>query len=164
MANRENEIAVAGLRYRLQQREISASADYTQQFATQWAQSLQPGEVVAFYGPLGSGKTTFIRGVCAGLGTLDLISSPSFALVNEYRGRYPIYHMDLYRISDPAGLKDIGWEEYFARDGICLVEWPEIVQALLPARHQAIRLSFALDLPDTEIRIIEVLQLDDSRS
>lgn len=89
----------------------------------------------AFYGPMGAGKTTFIRAVCEALGTTDVVTSPTFAIVNEYStpsGR-PIYHFDFYRIRRIAEVYDIGYEDYFyGSDGICLMEWPELIEPLLP--------------------------------
>ena len=90
----------------------------------------------AFYGKMGAGKTTFIRALCEALGTTDIVTSPTFAIVNEYdtaSGR-PIYHFDFYRIKRLAEVYDIGYEDYFfdSRGGICLMEWPELVEELLP--------------------------------
>ena len=90
----------------------------------------------AFYGPMGAGKTTFIRAVCEALGTTDVVTSPTFAIVNEYdtpSGR-PIYHFDFYRIRRLTEVYDIGYEDYFyGSDGICLMEWPELIEPLLPS-------------------------------
>jgi tRNA threonylcarbamoyladenosine biosynthesis protein TsaE len=161
--NIDNHLQIEKISYRLVHRLVSTSASQTLHIAGEWAALLHPGNVVAFYGNLGSGKTTFIRGLCSGLNVTDGVSSPTFTLVNEYQGLLRIYHLDLYRITTLGGLKDIGLEEYFYSDGVCLVEWPEIVQSILPAGHQAIRLSFDFDKLGPEARIIEVLQHNDSR-
>ena len=102
----------------------------------------------AFYGPMGAGKTTFIRAVCEALGTTDVVTSPTFAIINEYNTRSgrPIYHFDFYRIRRLAEVYDIGYEDYFyGSDGICLMEWPELVEPLLPP--ETVRVTIAI-LPD----------------
>ena len=89
----------------------------------------------AFYGKMGAGKTTFIKAVCEALGTTDVVTSPTFAIVNEYdtaAGR-PVYHFDFYRIKRLAEVYDIGYEDYFYHsDGLCFMEWPELVEDILP--------------------------------
>jgi tRNA threonylcarbamoyladenosine biosynthesis protein TsaE len=150
------------LTYRTVHKFESANEAGTLEFAERWAASLSAGSVIAFYGPLGSGKTTFIRGLCIGLEVQEIISSPTFTLVNEYRGRLPVYHLDLYRISTLAGLKDVGLEDYFYSDGICLVEWPEIAQSLLPPHHQAVRISYDFSRWGVNGRLVEILEQYDS--
>lgn len=88
----------------------------------------------AFYGSMGSGKTTLIKAICKELGATDMVTSPTFALVNEYRTRHgdTIYHLDLYRMNSIGELFDIGYEEYFYGDHIVFIEWPEKAEALLP--------------------------------
>jgi tRNA threonylcarbamoyladenosine biosynthesis protein TsaE len=88
----------------------------------------------AFYGPMGSGKTTLIKAICHELGAIDLVTSPTFALVNEYRTNSGdmIYHLDLYRINSIRELHEIGYEEYFYSEHYLFVEWPEIAETLLP--------------------------------
>lgn len=104
------------------------------------AEYLAKGRVVTFEGNLGSGKTTLIKGICQGLGIEEPVTSPTFTLVNEYQGRLPVYHFDFYRIEDSSELLDLGLEEYFYGQGVCLIEWPEQVQAWLPDDHWKIRL------------------------
>ncbi|MBN1157748.1 MAG: tRNA (adenosine(37)-N6)-threonylcarbamoyltransferase complex ATPase subunit type 1 TsaE [Bacteroidales bacterium] len=89
----------------------------------------------AFYGPMGSGKTTFIKAVCHMLGAIDVVTSPSFALINEYRSKDEtmFYHIDLYRIESVEELYDLGYEEYFYSDAYCFIEWPEKAEDLLPS-------------------------------
>jgi len=129
--------------YSLMDRIVSSAPQQTADFGAAFAQKLQPGDVVAFSGNLGSGKTTCIRGICAGLDVKELVLSPTFTLINEYHGRMAVYHFDFYRIHLVQELHDLGVEEYFYSDGICLVEWPEVVQQLLPSRHIRIRMSHA---------------------
>lgn len=90
--------------------------------------------VVAFFGPMGAGKTTLIREICVQLGSTDTVTSPTFALINRYDAAdgSPIFHFDFYRIERPEEAFDMGYEEYFYSDGLCLVEWPERVAELLP--------------------------------
>jgi tRNA threonylcarbamoyladenosine biosynthesis protein TsaE len=110
--------------------------------------------VVAFEGEMGAGKTTLIRALCAALGVADAVSSPTFALVNEYRdGRdHPVYHFDFYRIDSEAEAERIGASEYFDSGYLCLVEWPARVAGLLPLPHLEVRLTVQPD----ESRIVEL--------
>ena len=92
--------------------------------------------IICFYGAMGSGKTTLIKAICAYLGVSDTVTSPTFALVNEYSDKNgaPIYHFDFYRINKIDEVYDFGYEEYFYGDtGICLVEWPELIEDILPS-------------------------------
>ena len=100
---------------------------------------LAPGDVVAFRGDLGSGKTCMIQGVCEALQVADYVTSPTFILINEYAGRYkgrdlPVYHFDLYRLRGADELEELGAEEYFYGQGVCLVEWAERADGSLPDR------------------------------
>ncbi|MBR5018842.1 MAG: tRNA (adenosine(37)-N6)-threonylcarbamoyltransferase complex ATPase subunit type 1 TsaE [Bacteroidales bacterium] len=93
-----------------------------------------PANVVAFHGPMGAGKTTFITALCAELGVRDVVNSPTFTIVNEYRdgAGNPVYHFDFYRINRLSEAIDIGLFEYFDSGALCLIEWPEMVEELLP--------------------------------
>lgn len=94
---------------------------------------LNPGAVVAYLGDLGMGKTAFTRGLAAGLGYKGRVTSPTFAIVNEYEGgRLPLFHFDMYRLNSADDLFDIGWEDYLSRGGVCAVEWSENVMDALP--------------------------------
>lgn len=86
---------------------------------------LEAGDAVALTGPLGAGKTTFAQGVCAGLGAAGEVASPTFTLMNVYEGRIPVYHLDLYRLDDPARLRQLGYEADTAEGGVTLVEWAD---------------------------------------
>ena len=89
--------------------------------------------IFAFYGKMGSGKTTFIKAVCEELGVEDVITSPTFAIVNEYHSTTgPIYHFDFYRIKKLEEVYDMGYEDYFYSGRLCLIEWPELMEELLP--------------------------------
>ena len=105
---------------------LSNSAQETEALGERLAAVLQPGDVVAYTGDLGAGKTAFTRGLARGLGVPDRVTSPTFTIVNEYEGgRLPLFHFDLYRMDSPEELFDIGWEDYLARGGVCAVEWSE---------------------------------------
>ena len=90
--------------------------------------------IFAFFGQMGAGKTTFIKAICRALGVEDDVNSPTFTIVNEYRSAkgFPVYHFDFYRINNIAEAFDIGTDEYFGGDGICLIEWPEKIREILP--------------------------------
>ena len=91
-------------------------------------------EIFAFYGEMGSGKTSFIQSVCQELNVLDVVTSPTFSLVNEYKSSQHgmLYHFDFYRIQNIREVFDLGYEEYFFQDKYCFIEWPEMIESLLP--------------------------------
>lgn len=94
-------------------------------WAEAFGRGLRKGTVVALYGNLGAGKTVISRGICKGLGYAGTVSSPSYTLVHEYPNTTPIYHLDLYRLTPPADLGEIGLDHYMEGDGVTLIEWPE---------------------------------------
>jgi tRNA threonylcarbamoyladenosine biosynthesis protein TsaE len=102
----------------------------------------QAGDVVALMGELGSGKTTFTQGLTRGLGVgeKDYVSSPSFTLIKEYKGRLPVYHIDLYRLNDIREVYDLGYEEYFYGKGVTIIEWGGKIKKLLPKETLIINL------------------------
>ena len=111
---------------------VTDTAEQTEALGAALARRLAPGDVVAFYGDLGAGKTAFVRGMARGLGIRESVTSPTYTVVNEYiSGKLPLFHFDLYRLSGPHDLFDIGWEDYLERGGICAVEWSERAQSLL---------------------------------
>ena len=104
------------------------SADETQALGQKLASRLAPGDVIAYFGDLGAGKTAFTRGLAQGLGITDPVTSPTYTIVNEYTGgRLPLFHFDMYRLGSSDELFDIGWEDYLQRGGVCAVEWSENV-------------------------------------
>ena len=104
----------------------SNSTQETEALGERLAACLRPGDVIAYTGDLGAGKTAFTRGLARGLGVSERVTSPTFTLVNEYEGgRLPLFHFDLYRMGSSEELFDIGWEDYLARGGVCAVEWSE---------------------------------------
>ena len=103
--------------------------------AQEFVKNMGDGKVFAFYGKMGAGKTTFIKAICESLGVDDTVTSPTFAIVNEYESdklEYPIYHFDFYRIKKLEEVYDMGYEDYFYGGGICFIEWPELIEDLLP--------------------------------
>ena len=110
------------------------SLDDIQQAAHDFVAAMGDNTIFALYGPRGVGKTTFTKAVCGELGVKDNITSPTFAIVNEYRSTTgkPIYHFDFYRIKKLEDVYDMGYEEYFYRGAICFIEWPELIEELLP--------------------------------
>ena len=112
-------------------------------------------DVVAFYGPMGAGKTTLIKNLCHRMGVTDEVNSPTFAIVNEYvtNEGESVYHFDFYRIKKLEEAYDIGYENYFYSGNLCLIEWPELIEPLLPERY--VRVDIALGVTDDE-RIITI--------
>jgi tRNA threonylcarbamoyladenosine biosynthesis protein TsaE len=102
--------------------------------AQQFVAAMQGRKVFAFYGQMGAGKTTFIKAVCEAMGVTDVVNSPTFAIVNEYMdGRgMPIYHFDFYRLKRESEAYDIGFEDYVYSGNVCFMEWPELIENLLP--------------------------------
>ena len=95
---------------------------------------VRPGTVISLIGDLGVGKTVFTQGLAAGLGISEPINSPTFTIVQVYEeGRIPLYHFDVYRIGDVEEMEEIGYEDYFYGDGVCLIEWANLVEEILPA-------------------------------
>ena len=110
------------------------SLDTIREAAKQFIAAMEDNTVFAFYGKMGAGKTTFIKALCTELGVDDVITSPTFAIVNEYTAGdgSPIYHFDFYRIKKLDEVYDMGYEDYFYNGGLCLIEWPELIESLLP--------------------------------
>lgn len=113
----------------------------TASFAAELAPQLKPGDVVALYGELGAGKTFFARELCRCLGVREIVSSPSYVLLNEYIGIYPIAHLDLYRLENEEELLELGIND-FLEECITLIEWPELAEDILPVNTVKIYFSF----------------------
>lgn len=111
---------------------LSHNERETEALGAALAARLRPGDVVAYLGDLGAGKTAFTRGLARGLGCTGRVTSPTFTIVNEHQGRVPLFHFDWYRLGGEEELFDIGWEEYLARGGVCAVEWSERAPEALP--------------------------------
>ena len=111
---------------------LTSSPSETEAVGAALGAVLQPGTVLAYRGDLGAGKTAFTRGLAKGLGCTDLVTSPTYTIVNEYlSGRIPLFHFDMYRLASSDDLWDIGWEDYLERGGVCAVEWSENVEDAL---------------------------------
>ena len=119
----------------------SQSAQETAEFGRRLAGVLQPGDVIALTGELGTGKTCLTKGIALGLGITQEVTSPTFTLIHEYRGgRLLLYHVDLYRLNSAEEVLGIGIEDYLRPEGVTVIEWAEKVEALLPANARRIRL------------------------
>ncbi len=127
--------------------------------AKRFAAGLTRGDVVALYGDLGSGKTRFVQGVCDAFGVRSHVSSPTFVILNRYEGRDDngdeilIHHFDLYRVTSTEEIYDLGYEEFFSGDGICLIEWADNLGGLLPPRRYDVHLTFGETIDLRRIKI-----------
>ena len=131
----------------------------TQRFGMQLASQLKAGDVVALIGDLGTGKTALTKAVATGLGVTEMITSPTFTIVCEYHeGRMPLYHFDVYRVYDPDELFEIGFEEYLFGTGVCLIEWADLVEDILPKNTIRVEIQYGTELTE---RIYEVTLPDD---
>ena len=118
------------------------------------AAALEPGDIIAMFGNLGTGKTTLSKYIAEGLGVTEALSSPTFNIVKEYRsGRLPLFHFDVYRLSSGDDLVDIGAEDYLYGDGVCLIEWADIVADILPEETIVIRLEYGENEGAREVTI-----------
>ena len=115
----------------------------TRKFGIELAKKLKPGDIIALIGDLGTGKTTLTKSIAEGLGITKMITSPTFTIVQEYpEGRLPLYHFDVYRISDPEEMYELGYEEYFFGQGICVIEWADLIVELIPENSIIIRIEY----------------------
>ena len=134
---------------------ISESVEDTWNVAERLAKKLHAGALLALHGDLGSGKTCFVTGVARALDITEPVTSPTFTIINEYKGTLPLYHMDLYRISDPDELFSLGLDYYFNSDGITVVEWSERAGDLLP--ENTVHITFeVLDKQDSRRITVEL--------
>ena len=138
-------------------RIITGSAKETEELGSRIASVLKGKEMLALFGGLGAGKTSFTRGLCAGLGIEDGVSSPTFAIVNVYEGKYPVYHFDMYRINDIDDLFATGYYDYIG-NGIIVTEWSENIESEL--EPDCIRISIGRSDNENE-RIFEIEGLDE---
>ena len=131
---------------------ITQSPEETERLGEELGKTLRGGEVIAYFGDLGAGKTAFTRGLARGLGISMRVTSPTYTIVNEYTGgRLPLFHFDMYRLGSSDELFDIGWEDYLLRGGVCAVEWSENVR---DAMEDAITVS--IEKTDNETRRITI--------
>jgi len=143
---------------------ITASTEETIAFARAFAGRLRRGDIVTLFGDLGSGKTQFVKGVCQGFKTSTPVTSPSFVILNRYNGtdesknEILLYHFDLYRIQSLAEIYDLGYEEFLQGDGVCLIEWAEMLGELLPKQRYDVRLSLGAEENQRRIEISGVYE------
>jgi tRNA threonylcarbamoyladenosine biosynthesis protein TsaE len=125
-------------------RLVSQSEGETQRTGEQLGSLLSAGDIVCLYGELGTGKTVLTKGLAAGLGVTDRerVRSPSFVLIRQYRGRVPVYHADLYRLSDPTDIADIGLREWLGGEGVAIIEWADKLEASLPFTRLDVSLAY----------------------
>lgn len=123
------------------QSKISSSEKETEAIAEEFAATITPGDVVCLYGDLGAGKTQFVKGFVKAFGlTGNEVNSPTFTIINEYEGSVPVYHFDCYRLENEEEALEIGAEEYFYGNGVCIIEWPERILGVLPDSRKEIQL------------------------
>ncbi len=139
----------------------SRSPAETRKLGKDLSETLERGDIVALTGALGSGKTCLTQGICEGLHVDDPVTSPTFVLVNEYRGQdrdgeVTVYHFDLYRLEGADDLVDLGWDDYLDEGGICLVEWADRAEDVIPSR--AVRI--AIEAPDRCVRLLTLTRED----
>jgi tRNA threonylcarbamoyladenosine biosynthesis protein TsaE len=129
------------------QEVISRSTQETFEFGRKMGTLLQPGDLIGFTGDLGAGKTCCIQGIAVGLGVHNrkAVTSPTYTIIHEYQGRFPIYHFDVYRLGQEDDLCDLGYEEYFYGDGITVIEWADRIKIFLPDEHLAVHLHIQPD-------------------
>lgn len=145
MKNRRADATVKDLR--------STAPRYTRQLGQRLGKLLEPGDVVALSGPLGAGKTVLVKGIAAGFGVTEEVTSPSFNIVIEYRGRGAFYHVDYYRLREEAEAIEVGVEEYICSEGVTVIEWAERFPGLLPLNRLEMELSFGEDDEERLIRL-----------
>lgn len=122
---------------------VTATAEQTRALGAAIAGALRPGDVLSLTGELGAGKTCFVQGAARGLGVTQRVTSPSFVLRREYRGRVPVLHLDVYRLDTLQQVEDLGYEEVLDRDHVTFIEWGDAMSPLLPPDHLEVELSLA---------------------
>ena len=131
------------------------SYEETVEFGKKLGKILAPNDVICLTGDLGTGKTALTHGIAKALGINSYITSPTFTIVNEHQGKYPLFHFDVYRIADPDEMFDIGFEEYLSAKGVAVIEWGELIRDILPHEIININVKKALD-ESLDTRLIEV--------
>lgn len=126
----------------------SNSAKETENIARAFAKTLKSGDVVCLNGDLGAGKTVFTAGLAKGLGVSGPVSSPTFTIMNCYSGDIPLYHFDVYRISDSDEMYDTGFDEYISGDGVSVIEWAEVIADILPGARYDVTITKNLEIHD----------------
>jgi tRNA threonylcarbamoyl adenosine modification protein YjeE len=132
---------------------MSHSPEFTKDMGAEIGRNAYPGSVMALCGDLGAGKTVFAQGVAAGLGVNVPVTSPTFVIINEYEGKYPLYHIDTYRLNSAEDLWELGYEEYFYGDGVTVIEWAQKIEGLLPEEYLRVEFKITGEF-DREIAFI----------
>lgn len=125
----------------------------TKEFGIKIGNILKGGDIVCLNGDLGAGKTTLTKSIGLGLGVTDYITSPTFTLINEYSGRLPVYHFDVYRLENADELYDLGFDEYFYGKGVCIIEWADKIEKLLPRERIILDIEKGKALDERRINI-----------
>jgi tRNA threonylcarbamoyladenosine biosynthesis protein TsaE len=136
----------------------TSSPEATEKIGADLVSKLEPNDVVALYGELGSGKTCFVKGIARGLNVSQPVKSPSFNIINEYPGVTPLYHIDFYRLAKPAEIEETGWMDCLDAGGIVVIEWAERVKNMLP--YKRIDVYFEVLVNDT--RRLEIIAVGSS--
>ena len=127
----------------MEKRIVLKNETDTRALGAKLAAQMKPDQVYALIGDLGTGKTTLAKAIARGLGVTETLTSPTFTIVQEYgTGRLPLYHFDVYRVNDEDELFEIGLEDYFHKGGVCLIEWADLIEDLLPVDAVTIRLAY----------------------
>lgn len=127
--------------------------DETREFGIKFGELLRPGDVVCLNGELGAGKTTLTKSIGLGLEVDDYITSPTFSLINEYEGRYPVYHFDVYRLENTDELYDLGFDEYFYGKGVSIIEWADKIENFLPEERVVLDIEYGDNIDERRINI-----------
>lgn len=132
------------MKYKKTNMDIVIKNEYeTEKFGAELGRQVSAGSVIALIGDLGTGKTTLTKAIASGLGVSDVITSPTFNIVKQYdSGRLPLYHFDVYRIGDVEEMYELGYEEYFYGEGLCIVEWADLIEELIPLDAVIIRIEY----------------------
>jgi tRNA threonylcarbamoyladenosine biosynthesis protein TsaE len=125
----------------------------TEDFGIKLGKLLEPGDIVCLNGELGAGKTTMTKSIGIGLGVEEYITSPTFTLINQYRGRMPVYHFDVYRLENVEELYDLGFDEYFFGNGVCIIEWAEKIERMLPEDRLVIDIKNGKNIDERTLHI-----------
>lgn len=134
-------------------RIVCTNEEETKNIGYKLGSLLQKGDIICLTGDLGAGKTTFTKSIALGLEVEEDVTSPTFTIINEYYGRLPVYHFDVYRIMDIDEMYDLGYEEYFYGNGVCIIEWASQIKELIPKEHLWIEIKLGNEINNREFYI-----------
>lgn len=126
----------------------------THNFGIQLAQKLKKGDIVCLIGDLGTGKTTLSKAIAEGLEVQEVVTSPTFTIIHEYKGKIPVYHFDVYRINDIDEMDELGYEEYFFGDGVCIIEWADMIKEIIPKESIIIEIEYGKNEGERKYKVI----------